>query len=278
MIFSFGLSFLIFILKMRFGSSLICFQCDQIVITATNLTTPPGCIQMHVNKTYCTIGIDYNNDGKGYLNVQSETSHQAFHYNEDFVLLGLTIKSDRSYAYGFTYHCLTDGCNEPKLNKLQLLLNSTTIEHNIMAILPSLYTSTPEIPLICSRYTNFTNPDTCYSQESTGILCLRCSTSIDGITNSICTICLGNVEIISTLLMDERAYLLKTRKTSNHNFVVHCNIQECNRMDKIEQVRKLYRYDFDYDKFMGQSTSALIFYNKNMIYFFVIILLIWNTL
>jgi len=248
------------------------------VVTSTNLTTPSGCFKMNVNKTYCTIGINFKTDRKEYINIQSETYHQAYGYNEDFVLLGLTIKSNGLYAYGLTYHCLTDGCNEPTLTKLQLLFNSTTIEHKIDTIVPLLYTSTPDIPLICSRYTNFTNPDTCYSQEAISFLCLRCSMSIDGITNSMCGKCLENVEIISDLLDDERAYLLKTRKTNNHNFVVHCNIHECNTMDKIEQIRKLYRYDFDYNQFMGQSISALVFYNKNIIYFSGIILLIWNNL
>lgn len=70
---------------------------------------------------------------------------------------------------------------------------------------------------------------------------------------------------------------LKTRKTSNHNVVVHCNIPECNSMDKTEQLRKLYGYDFDYNQFMGQSAATSVLYNKKMIYFYVIILLIWNT-
>ncbi|CAF2592208.1 unnamed protein product [Rotaria sp. Silwood2] len=278
MIFIYRLSFLTFILTIRSSLSLICYQCDEILVTATNLTTPSGCFKMDVNKTYCTIEIGFNDDRKGYINIQSETYHQAYGYNEDFVLLGLTIKSNGSYEYGFTYHCLTDGCNEPKLSKLQLLLNSTTIEHDISTILPLLYSPIPQIPLMCSKYTNFTNPNACYSQEQIWILCLTCLTCIDGITNSLCSDCFGNVEIISDLLLDERAYLLKTRKTSNHNFVVHCNIRECNRMDKIEQIRKLYRYDFDYNQFMGQSISAFVFYNKNMIYFYVIFLFTWNTL
>ncbi|CAF1345458.1 unnamed protein product [Rotaria sp. Silwood1] len=258
MVFSCGLTFLIFVLAVKSSSSLICYQCDGIVIIAMNLTTPPGCVKMDDIR----------------ITVGSETSHQAYGYNGNFVLLGLTMRSNGSYEYGFTYHCLTDGCNEPKLSKLQLLLDSTTIEHDIDKILPLLYTATPEAALICSRYTNFTDPNRCYSEEI-NILCLTCLSSIDGITNSLCEKCLENAEIISNLLLDERAYLLKT---SNHNFVVHCNIQECNRMDKIEQIRKLYRYDFDYDKFFGRSRSALLFYNKNIIYFFVIILLIWNTL
>jgi hypothetical protein len=193
-------------------------------------------------------------------------------------LLGLTIESSGSYEYGLTYHCLTNGCNEPRLSKLQLLLNSTTIEHNIGTILPLLYTPTPEIPLNCSKYTNFTDPNTCYSQEQISNLCLTCLTSIDGITNSMCAYCSENAEIISDLLVDERAYLLKTRKTSNHHFEVHCNVRECNGMDKIEEIQKHYRYDFDYNKFMGQSNSVLVSYNKNIIYFCVIILLIWNIL
>ncbi|CAF1027013.1 unnamed protein product [Rotaria sordida] len=278
MLFSYGLSFLILILTIKSGSCLICYQCDEIVVTAANLTTPPGCNKMNVNKTYCTIGIDFNNDDTGRMNIESETYHQAYGYNEDFVLLGLTIKSSGSYGYGLTYHCLTDGCNEPKLSKLQLLLNSITIEHNVDVILPLLYVPTPDIPLTCSRYTNFTNPNECYSQEQSSIFCVICFTSIDGIKNSICSDCLDNDDLISDLLLDERAYLLKTRKTSNHNFEVHCNIRECNRMDKIEQLRKLYRYDFDYNKFASQSISAWAFYNKNMIFFNVIILLILNKL
>jgi hypothetical protein len=278
MLFSCGLSILIFILSMKSGSSLTCYQCDNIAVTATNLTAPSGCIELVVNKTYCTITIVFYNDGNGYINIESETSHRAYGYNEDFVLLGLTIKNNGSYEYGLTYHCLTDGCNEPKLSKLQLLLNSSTIEHNIDTIVPLLYTPTPASPLNCSRYTNFTNPNTCYSQEQIGILCLTCLASIDGTTNTMCAVCSGNATLISILLRDERAYLLKTRKTSNHHFEVHCNIRECNGMEEIEQIRKLYRYDFDYNEFIGASKSALLFYNKNMIYFYVIILLIWNTL
>ncbi|CAF1216175.1 unnamed protein product [Rotaria sp. Silwood1] len=278
MVFSYGLSFLIFILIIKSGSCLICYQCDELVVTATNLTTPPRCIKMDVNKTYCTIEIDFKNDGKGYVNINSETYHQAYGYNEDFVLFGLTIKSNGSYEYGFTYHCLTNGCNEPKLSKLELLLNSTIIEHNTSIILPLLYTSTPEIPLTCSRYTNFTNPNECYSQEQLSTFCITCLTSINGITNSICSDCFDNAETISDLLLDERAYLLKKRKTSNHNFEVHCNIPECNRMDKIEQLRKLYRYDFDYNKFLSQSVSTSAFCKKTMIFFNVIILFIWNIL
>ena len=170
------------------------------------------------------MGIVFNDDGKGYIDIQSETFHQGYGYNEDFALLGLTIKNNGSYGYGVTYHCLTDGCNEPKLSKLQLLLDSTTIEHNISAILPLLYTPTPMSPLICSKDTNFTNPNRCYSEEQISILCLTCLMSIDGRTNSICANCSGDVQIISDVLNDERAYLLKTRKTSNHHFEVHCNI------------------------------------------------------
>jgi hypothetical protein len=271
-----GLSFLIFILTIGSGSSLICYQCDTIVITASNLTTPPGCIKTVVNKTYCTIGINFYGADKGDLTIQSETAHQAFGYNEEFVLLGLTINSDGSYGYGLIYHCLTDDCNQPKLSKLQLLWDSTTIDHNVNTIVPYLYTPTPEVSLTCSRYTNFTNPDTCYSKEPIGNLCLTCLASIDGITNSICAYCLENVQIISELLNDERAYLLKTRERNNHEFQIRCNIPWCNRMDNIQRIQQLHRYDFDIDKFNAQSKSSLLLYNKFIIPFFAIILFISN--
>ncbi|CAF3902834.1 unnamed protein product, partial [Rotaria sp. Silwood1] len=99
MVFSCGLTFLIFVLAVKSSSSLICYQCDGIVIIAMNLTTPPGCVKMDDIR----------------ITVGSETSHQAYGYNGNFVLLGLTMRSNGSYEYGFTYHCLTDGCNEPKL-------------------------------------------------------------------------------------------------------------------------------------------------------------------
>ncbi|CAF1595104.1 unnamed protein product [Rotaria sp. Silwood1] len=194
-----------------------------------NLTTPSGCIKIDVNKTYCTIGIIFKHYGKGYINIASEIYHPAYGYNEDFVLLGLTIKAVGHMNMVLLIHCLTDDCNELKLSKLQLLLNSTTIEHNTDIILPLLYMSTPEIPLTCSRYTNFTNPNACCSQKQSCILCVACFTSINGITNSMCSDYFNNAEMISNLL-DERAYILKTRKTSNHNFVVHCNIRKCNRI------------------------------------------------
>ncbi|CAF4327886.1 unnamed protein product [Adineta steineri] len=81
---------------------------------------------------------------------------------------------------------------------------------------------------------------------------------------------------LSTLLRDERAYMLKTRNTTNHNFELHCNRPYCNRMDSIERVKHLYRYNFDYDKSPGNSTSNLILYNKNIIFCFIFILFIWN--
>ncbi|CAF4732698.1 unnamed protein product [Rotaria sp. Silwood1] len=222
--------------------------------------------------------IVFNDDVNGYIQIQSESTHQAYHYDEDFALLGLTMRSNGSFQYGITYHCLTDGCNEPKLNKLQLLFNSTTIEHNINTILPLLYTATPETPLTCSKYTNYTDPNNCYKQEEINIVCSRCFTTINGITNTVCANCLENVEKFFDLLRDERAYLLKTRKTSNHYYEVYCNIPECNRIDKIQQIQKLHRYDFDYDQFMGKSTSSLLFLNKNIIYFYIIIVFIWNIL
>ncbi|CAF3641806.1 unnamed protein product [Rotaria sp. Silwood1] len=228
-LFSYDLSFFIFILIIKTGSCLICYQCDEIVVTAMNLTTPSGCIKIDVNKTYCTIGIIFKHYGKGYINIASEIYHRAYGYNEDFVLLGLTIKAVGHMNMVLLIHCLTDDCNELKLSKLQLLLNSTTIEHNTDIILPLLYMSTPEIPLTCSRYTNFTNPNACCSQKQSCILCVACFTSINGITNSMCSDYFNNAEMISNLL-DERAYILKTRKTSNHNFVAHCNIRKCNRI------------------------------------------------
>ncbi|CAF3682324.1 unnamed protein product [Adineta steineri] len=275
MIFLHNLSFLLLILTIKHCSSLICYQCNEIVITSSNLTTPSGCTKMNVDKIYCTITIVLHNNDIGYLNVESETAHQAFGYNEDFVLLGLTVKNNGSYEYGLTYHCLTDGCNEPKLNKIQLLLNSTTIDHYTNNIIHELYTITPEIPLICSNYTNSTTPDKCFSHDHKRAVCVTCVASIDGITNSVCMDCLTTSDL-STLLRDERAYMLKTRNTTNHNFELHCNRPYCNRMDSIERVKHLYRYNFDYDKFPGNSTSNLILYNKNIIFCFIFILFIWN--
>ncbi|CAF1455149.1 unnamed protein product [Adineta ricciae] len=243
-------------------------------VTASNITTPSNCTKKNVDQLYCTIAIDFYDRDTGYLTVQSETAHQAFGYKEDFALLGLYIKSDGSYIYGVTYHCLTDGCNEPRFSKF--LFESITIDHNSTAIVPLLYTTQPSVPLTCAKYTNFTNPDTCYSKEPAGDSCLRCLASIDGITNSMCAYCLKTTEIITNLLDDERAYFLKTRKTSNHEFIIRCNIPECNRMNNIQQIQKLYRYYFDYDKFDSRSTSALIFHDKNIVSFFLIILFIWN--
>ncbi|CAF3197720.1 unnamed protein product [Rotaria sp. Silwood2] len=97
MVFSYGFGFLIFMLTIKSGSSLICYQCDELVVTATNFTTPPGCVKVDVNKTYCTIGVLFKDDGKGCVTINSETYHQAYGYNEDFVLLGLIIKSSGSY-------------------------------------------------------------------------------------------------------------------------------------------------------------------------------------
>ena len=269
--------FLVFMLTVKSGSSLSCYHCDEHEVTATSITVPSGCSKKDVNDMYCTIDIDFGADAKGHMSIQSETSHRAYGYNEDFVLLGLTIQRDGSYGYGFTYHCLTNGCNEPKLAKLQLLLNSTTIEHNIDAILPLLYTSAPDSPVNCSRYTNFTDSTKCYSSEQSNISCSTCFATMDGITNSMCIDCLEKHELIVDLLVDERAYLLKSRKTSNHNFTVHCNIQECNQLEKIERIRKLYRYDFDTDRFITQSISTSLFSNHKMICFTAIILLILNT-
>ncbi|UJR34399.1 hypothetical protein I4U23_021806 [Adineta vaga] len=256
MTYSYGLSFLFFLLIIDFGASLICYQCDKMVVTPSNITAPSNCMKTNVDQMFCTIEIDFHNGELGYLTIKSETAHQAFGYKEDFALLGLYIKNDGSYVYGITYHCLTDGCNEPKLSKL--LFESTTIDHNATAIVPLLYTSQPPVPVACEKYTNFTNPDTCYSKEPVGDLCLRCLASIDGITNSMCAYCLKNVEIVTNLLDDERAYFVKTRKTSNHELIIRCNIPDCNRMNNIQQIQKLYRYNFDYDKFNSRSTSALL--------------------
>ena len=262
----------------RSSSSLLCYRCDQSLVTTTNITMPAGCSKVDVNDTYCAISIDFNTNGRAYMSIQSETAHQGYGYNEDFVLLGLTIKRNGSYGYGFTYHCLTDGCNEPKLNELQRLLNSTIIEHNIDAILPLLCATTPEISISCARYTNLSNPNECFSSKQKNISCSTCFTTIDGKTNSICSDCLGSTQMISELLVDERAYLLKRKKTSNHRFAVQCNIRECNRIDQIERVRKLYRYDFDYDQFLAPSMSASLASNKKPICFFTVVLLFFNIL
>ena len=276
--FSSGLSFLILILTIELGATLICYQCNDTWVTPMDLKPPIGCVRMDVNQTYCTMTIVFADDDKGYIQISSETAHQAYHYDEDFALLGLTMRSNRSLQYGVTYHCLTDGCNDPKLDKIQILFDSTTIEHDINNILSLLYTQTPENPVICSKYTNSTDPNKCYEGEETNITCSRCFTRIDGITNSVCANCLENTEQIFDIIDDERAYLLKTRTTKNHHYEVYCNIRECNRMDNIQQVQKLHRYDFDYDKFLGKSISSLLFINSNTIYFQLIILFILNIL
>ncbi|CAM4928254.1 unnamed protein product [Rotaria socialis] len=259
-------------------ASLICYQCDDIWVTTTNLKLPTNCVRMNVNKTYCAMTIVFNNNINGYVQITSENGHQAYHYDEDFVLLGLTMRSDGSFTYGLTYHCLADGCNEPSLKKIQLLFDSTTIEHNIKTILRLLYIRTPERPLPCSKYTNCTDPNTCYQPKEINVVCSRCFTTINGITNAICAHCLENVKPIFDILDDERAYLLKAKTTKNHHYEVYCNMPECNRLDKIQQIQKLHRYDFDYDRFMGKSISSLLLSNKNIIYFHLFILCIWNIL
>lgn len=276
--FSSGLSFLIFILAIELGATLVCYQCNDTLVTPTDLKPPTGCVKMNVNQTYCTMTIVFTDDAKGKIEISSETAHRAYHYDEDFALLGLTIRSNRSLQYGVTYHCLTEGCNKPELNKIQLLFDSTKIEHNITNILSLLYTQTPEYPVICSKYTNSTDPNKCYEGEGANITCSKCSTRIDGITNSVCANCSENTEQIFDVIDDERAYLLKTRTTKTHHYEVYCNIRECNRMDNIQQVQKLHRYDFDYDKFLGKSISSLLFVNSSIIYFHLIILFIWNIL
>jgi hypothetical protein len=276
--FSSGLCFLIFIVTIELGASLVCYQCNDTSVTTTDLKPPTDCARMDVNHTYCTMTIVFADNAQGYIQINSETAHKKYHYDEDFALLGLTIRSNQSLVYGVTYHCLTDGCNEPKIDKIQLLFDSTIIEHNITKILSLLYTKTPDNPVICWNYTNATDPNKCREEDERNAGCSKCFTIIDGINNAVCANCSEDTEQTFDVLDDERAYLLKTRTTKNHHYEVYCNIRECNTMDNIQQVQKLHRYVFDYDKFLGKSISSLLFVNKNIIYFHLIILFIWNVL
>ena len=276
MAYSFFLSILICFMTITSGASLICYQCDDVWITPPNLKLPTGCLKMEVNHTYCTMSYVFYDDVRGYVQIKSESGHEAYHYDEDFALLGLTMRSNGSFQYGVTYHCVTDGCNQPDLDKIKLLFSSTTIDHNTDRIVPLLYTTTPSNPVVCSNYTNYTDPSNCYKQNDTNMGCSRCFTKIDGATNGICANCLGNIDPDFDILGDERAYLLKTRTTENHFYNVHCNIRECNTMENIQKVQKLHRYDFDYDKFMRKSISSLLFINRYLICFQTIFVLFLN--
>ena len=264
------LKIIIWFIAIKSGASLICYQCDDVWITPPHLKVPSGCVKMEVNHTYCTMTYIFYDDVRGYVRIKSETGHAAYHYDEDFALLGLTIRSNGSFQYGVTYHCITDGCNEPNLDRIKLLFSSTTIDHNTNTILPLLYTTSPESPVVCSNYTNYTNPGECYKQNNTNIGCSRCFTTIDGATNEICATCLGNIDQPFDILGDERAYLLKTRTTKNHYYDVYCNIRACNTMENIQKVQKLHRYDFDYDQFLEKSISSSLFINKYLSIFILL--------
>ena len=106
---------LVFVLAIKSSSSLSCYNCDETVVTITNITVPSGGAKNDVNDTYLMISVDYHADENGSMVIQWETSHRAYGDNEDFVRLDLTFKRNRSYGYGFTDYCLTNASNAPEL-------------------------------------------------------------------------------------------------------------------------------------------------------------------
>ncbi|CAF1459621.1 unnamed protein product [Didymodactylos carnosus] len=248
----------IFILSARSAATLICYHCNitqPSAITPENIPTLSNCTKRSVQHRYCVLGIGFE-AGKGYITANTE---DEYGYDEDFVLGGFSIQQTEltSLSYFVVYHCATDNCNEPDSDKMKLLLRSITIEPHLELIMPKLYTDEPDLPLVCSKYTNFTESGLCYTNEETNY-CSQCMMFVDGTTNRVCAYCekfKPNSSSNTDIFLDDRAHLLKTRQTHIHHFKIYCNILECNSVDKIEQFKKLYNIKFDYDKFLGTNNG-----------------------
>jgi hypothetical protein len=218
------------------------------LINPDNIPKFTDCTTVNTTLNFCALTF-YSSDNGNTSYLSASLSAGIEHANTSYILTGFDVPNsfDSTMAFGISYQCMTDTCNNPQ-NILKRILEASTIEPYRPPQLEFIIDqSTSTGTLLCSTFSNFTSIDDCrppfdvdvssHSNDTCSTYCVT-SISIDLVdlkTERMCSYCEQEPKERFAYI-DERIHLLDKRISYLQQLEYLCNSSNyCNSWENIKK-------------------------------------------